>query len=283
MFKPSDAKYYAMKALERSKSDIEASNYGSVFKAPRTYNYSVDEESNLLNFSFDFADPSDPRTDEVIHNYTAAVEASKDTNTIRVSVNGQILYNGTEKLFGDTGVAPEFSARFVAVSGAFDSVDTHSIATQTFSDFVSGVSTYTDESGINKFPVNSTVTKNPFNSEISYSDIYDNNIDIGTGFLDNPRFNVVKTYSIHAHSAQPAIGNSFVLQSGHSTLPSVQVNAVADIKSGASAQNSLDFFSGLVDDYLRQHTFSGSGIITAHSYTTGENNLSIDKTLIFPI
>lgn len=280
MFSAEDAKYYASKALERSRSDFESGIYGSVFQSPKTYQYQVDEESNLLSFSFDFADPSDPRTQDVIHDYSVTVNASKDNNVIEVGVNGQVYYN-TNKLLFDTG-APETNERYLAVSGEFETINFRALAIKGFSDFIKVVTGYATSSGINSNPTTATINKDPFASNISYSYTYDNNFDISTGELINPRFSITKEHSIRTVFAEETINGGYSTQTGYITIPSLTIQGDAELRSGANAGYSLGFFSGLLENYARQYGFTGSGILTQDSFETGNGTLNINKTLIFP-
>ncbi len=280
-FTTDDAKYFAQKAVERSKSDFEEDSYGAVLQKPRSFNYDVDTGANRLGFSFDFADPSDPRTSEVKHSFTTTVNATKDSNVVSVDVAGNLIYEGTEKLFDNS--APEASARFEAVSGEFDKIDFFGLAVAGYEQFTDNIQSYAVDQSINLSPRNFNVTKNPFNSEISYNYVFDNNIDLSTGALDNPTFTINKNYSIQVHSAQPTIGNSFVVQTGHNTIPSLSLSANANVKTGESVTSALTFFSGVIEENIRKYAFNDSGIIVRSDFATGDTQISITQDIIYQI
>lgn len=282
MFTPNDAKYWASQAVARSKSPAESGFYGEVFNAPRNYEYSIDGESNLMNFSFEFVDPSDPRTKNTKHEYTASVNATKDSNTITVDVNGSISYQGFDGVF-ITG-QPETGVRFAAVSGEFEKVNQYAIAINAYKDFLDIAPVYDNNSGLNRSPISLSVTKNPFESTISYNYTFDNNIDISTGLLENARFAINKTKSILTSFAQETISNGFSVQEGYLTIPSISINASANLVSGAIAQNSLNFLSGLIGGYLDLYSdYTESGILIQNDYSTGRDNISINRGIIYKI
>lgn len=279
-FSTEDAKYYAAKSLERSKSDFESGVYGAVFNAPRTYEYTIQEDTNSLDFSFNFNDPSDPRNDEVKHTYSAQINASKDSSLIEISVNGELVYNSSAKLF-NTG-APETGARFAAVEAAFSGVDVGAIASQNFADFVDTVDGYTDLSGLGNNPVSATIDKNPFESSITYNYSYDNSFDFSTGKLKNPSITLTRNHPITVQTANPNISGGFAMYTGHETMPSIQIAANAQLQTGDAMSVASDFLSGIVDNYALKYSFGGSGIVVQDTINTGDGAISINKTIIFP-
>lgn len=287
MFTVDDAKSYASRAVERSKSDFESTAYGTVFQNPRTFEYEVDDNANTINFNFEFVDPDDPRTSPVKHEYTTNIRASKDSNVVEIDVDGELFYDATDKLFDIFN--PETGARFLAVSGEFEKVNPYSIARRTISVWVGTeanpvITGYmSDFNSINPTPTAYTVNKSPFEAKISYNASYNNNPDITTGSLENVDISFDKEYSINTVSAKPTIGNYFAVQSGYYTIPEVSVSASAEIKTGASAQESLDLFENIVEDYIEKYSFTGSGVFTSKGYATGIDNISINRSIIYPI
>jgi len=269
-FTAEDAKRVASEALTKSKSNFEQSIYGFIGKGPVSSNYEKNEIANSINFSFQFKDPSDLRGD-VLNNYTVQIGASKDSNKITATVNGELIYNGIGDLY-TTGVAIENNPRFLKVSGAFEKINPYQLALEHYSSFISlSNNIYENSTYLNSTTKEESITKNPFENSISYSYSFDNNIDPSSGTLSNCEINITDTRPIA----------STVFKDGMNGLVNQLVanRMLGEYNVQASAQNlsgSLPTLKSIANQYLTKNCK-----ITNEVSNIGENNITYSITSLY--
>ncbi len=269
-FTAEDAKSIASDALIKSKSSFEQSGYGFINKGPVSSNYDLNVSSNSINFSFQFKDPSDLRGD-VINNYTVQIAASKDSNNITASVNGELIYNGVADLYV-TGTNIENSPRFIKVNEAFNKLDPYKLALEHYSSFVSlSNNIYEISSYLNPDTIEQSVTKNPFENSISYSYSYNNNIDISNNSLNNCQISISDKRPIPSTIFKEGM-NGLVNQ-----LVSNRLLGEYSIQASSLDQSGLlPTLKNVATGYLTKKCR-----ITSESSSIGENNINYSITSLY--
>ena len=269
-FTANDAKTIASEALIKSKSNFETGVYGFVGKGPVSSNYETNATSNSINFSFQFKDPSDLRGD-VLNNYTVQIAASKDSNKITSTVNGELTYNGIGDLY-ITGTSIENSARFIKVNAALSGIDPYKLALEHYSSFISlSNNIYETSSYLNPIANEESITKNPFENSISYSYSYNNNIDPSNGTLNNCEISITDTRPIA----------STIIKEGMNGLVNQLVanRMLGEYNVQASSQNlsgSLPTLKSVANKYLTKNCK-----ITNESSNVGENNITYSISSLY--
>ncbi|MDB4314554.1 hypothetical protein N9955_00845 [bacterium] len=238
LFTPQDAKDFATNAIERSRSDYEDTVYGVLAKSPTSYNYNVDEVSNKISFGFQFKDAFNFASGNILHDYTVAVQNSKDDGVARVSVNGRVYYDTSFDIF--SGGPIETSPRFLEVDQYFSGLNTYALALTDFLEVKSGLAGSAvveydcpESNYLNEKPKSESITKDPFEPEISYSYTYDNIVDETESDLKNFKYTVNDELAIYVPTLKPSNGG-FARGFDVGKLGKISISASADIQSGQS-------------------------------------------------
>lgn len=263
-FTPAQATDVAINALVNSYSDYETGVYEFVSDGPSSFNYDLETGANLLNFSFNFSNPEnvDLINGNVVHKHSVSIGLTKDSSLANVSVNGSLAYQGIS-VISNTGVYEEGPV-FLAVTGAFETIDPYNIARTALEDFVDIATGYKfNSSYLDSTPKNFSITKDPIEKTLNYSYNYSNNVDLSQGQLNNLSLSIKDTVPIQLNSVQE-------------TISGVQASLVASRKIGQYSVSSscsnqgddLDTLKTIVSGYC-----SGSDIIS-ESFSTGQNSIS---------
>lgn len=270
MFTTVEATEFAKNALANFKDDIEENLYGQLFRGPQDYSYDVDTGSNSINFSFSFNDPTDPRNQEVIHDYNISVDASKDRSSVDVSIQGVVKYNSTNDIF--TGQSPETEIRFQKVDSGFSGISPFSIAQQGFEWFTGANLDYSDKPLKETFET-FNIDKKPFDSEINYSYNFSNGVDFFSGLLRNAEVTISTEHPFLKYGVKQTTDNSFAAQPLYDTILKKSLSIRGLINDNVNIQDALDFASGWANQY-------NSGIIIENQYQTGSNSISINRSFV---
>lgn len=194
LFSPTHAQNFALSAIERSKTSYESGIYGALAKGPTSSSYTINEEENKIDFSFNFKDPFNVRTGEIMHDYNVVVSATKDNNTLTSSIDGTLSYDSSFDIF--TGGAIETAPRYLKILSEFESLNFYALTWAKYSEFLDVVSGYETSKYLNPIPVSESVTKSPFVPSISYSLSYDNRPDLSSGELRNLKIQITDSLPI---------------------------------------------------------------------------------------
>lgn len=273
MFTPEDAKVLAQQSVARTKSSIEQSLYGEVFREPNSFSYNVNTGSNSISFDFSFLDPSDPYSQDIIHEYSVGVAATKDRSSVGVSLDGSVRYNSWKNPF--TGSSPELETRFTQVSQTYSGVNHYALASEGFSWFSNTNLPYS-KNALNPYLEEYSVQKKPFNSEISYNYNYSNGIDIFSGYLRNAQVSIETEHPISKYSIKPTTDNSFGVQELYTTLTRKTVNVRGVVNSNVNIQDAILFVSGWSNQYNTE-----KGILSQDEINTGDGVIVLSKQYIY--
>lgn len=270
MFDSEKAKIFAQNSLSSFKIDLEDSFYGQVFREPNSYNYDIDTGSNSISFSFSFKDPTDPRNQEVIHNYDISVDASKDNGSVSVSLKGDVSYNSLLNPF--TGSSPELETRFQKVNSGFNEINFYALAQEGFSWFT-GVDLPYKKSPLNTQIEQFNIEKRPFDSQITYTYNYNNSIDIFSGFLENAQVSISTNHPFTKYGIKPTTDNSFSVQPLYDTILQKSINIQGNVSADRDVDDAISFVSGWANQY-------NSGLLVSDRQETGNRRISISKTFV---
>lgn len=273
LFTKEQATEFAKNALLNSKANFETSLYGSIVQEPRTYSYEYNSGSNLISFNYDFGDASEPILDEVIHKYTTSIQATKDSAIISVSVNGNISYNKIDNI--NTGSNPEQEYRFLKVNEYFNKINPFAIASEGFNDFNQPNTGYLNNK-LNSSIKSFNITKNPFLATIDYDYSYDNGIDYFSGLLLNAAVSIKTDREFIKYAVSPTIDNSFAVQNLYTSNKRVSISVEGDVEESKNMQSALNIVSGFIQKYA-----SPNGFLIQNDITTGNRNISVNKSFFF--
>jgi hypothetical protein len=270
MFSPTQATNLALNAVEQSRSSYESGIYGFVNKGPATFNYDVDEAANTINFSFQFKDPTDLRSNEVIDNYTVFVSASKDSNNLQVSVNGNLTYNGAFDIF--TGGSIVSGARFAKLEAALTGINPYKIALEHYSDFLDVAPQYENVKYLSPLPIAESIKKNPFEPSIAYSYEYNNAIDYTSGLLRNYTFDITDEKPLtKVNVKQSVIG--FATQ----TVVNRSLGQMSIRSSCAEPATGLPIIRNITSGLLGNKNCQ----ISSEEYTTGDSTIDYSISALY--
>jgi hypothetical protein len=268
-FTPNHAKTLAYEATKNSKSNFEASIYGHIQKGPTSYNYTVNEMANKIDFAFEFKDPD--KTSEYKNEVNVSVSASKDSSTVTVSVNGTLTYVSSADAFNSANI--ENSVKFTKLQTYFATLNFYGMALRGFQDFCAEFPVYDDGGYLNPTPKSENTNKNPYAPSISYEFSYTNDSDLSKS-LRNLQISATDNRPITISSVQESV-NGFAIQSNYiKKLGSVDANASCDNDAG-SLGALQSFLEGL---------FRSRGKIcklTSKSSTTSNDSISCSFNSIY--
>lgn len=271
-FTPDQATEFARNSALRAKVDEEELLYGEILKGPNSYQYDFDTGSNSIAFSFDFSDPTDYRTGDVIHDYSLSFSASKDENSVEGSINGVVKYDSINDIF--LTEVPEDEERYQKVEAFFSGISPFSILQQNYLYFNS------DSVNYNKNPLNDSfakldINKNPFESSIDYTYTANNKLDFFSGMFENVDLKIETEHPITTYFAEQTTDSSFAVQSTHDTLERRTITFNGQLASNA------DLISGIniAENYISQYSGDSSYLLT-DDISTGLRNVSITKKYV---
>ena len=271
-FTKDQATDFAKQSVVLSKIQYEEVLYGDVLREPQTYNYNVDTGSNSISFSFAFADPTDPRTGDVINDYSSSIDANKDSYLVNVSLKGELKYNTTNDIFLTD--SPETEDRYKKVEAELSGVNFFALAQQSFNWFNEANLVYS-QLPLNDVEQQLTVNKKPFQAAIDYQYSYSNTKDIFSGLFRNPTATIETDHPILKHGITQTTDKSFAVQELYDTLKRVNVTMNGDLASGVTMATAIDYVSGWMNQYSTQE-----GTITQDSIQTGNGKLSMTKSYV---
>jgi hypothetical protein len=269
-----DATNFARNSVVRSKIPYEESLYGAVVRGPRTYSYTLDTGSNNISFSFEFVDPTNIRTGDVLHDYATSISTSKDDPFSSVSVNGSVYYASNRDIFSTT--QPETEQRWKKVDSYFSGVNPFLIAQEHFNLFKDPSLAY-NLNDLNDVISTYNVSKNPYGSIIEYDFSYSNRPDLFSGMFRDISLTIETTHPILAYSIEPTTDNSFAVQEAFSTIERKSVSLNASLNSGVNFNTALSY----VNSWVLQYSGQGA-ILTENSLQTGSNTFSLTKSFAKP-
>jgi len=269
-----DATDFAKNSLIRSKIPYEDSLYGEVLREPVGYNYEVDTGSNSIEFSFSFSDPTNPRTGDVLHDYSTSLETSKDSPFSTATVNGRVYYNTNRDIF--TTNLPETEQRWKKVDAYFSGVNPYLVTQQHFDWFKSESLPY-NFSPLNDVYTTFDITKSPFEAEIDYSYSYSNKPDYFSGLLKDVSLTIETIYPIPNYNIQPTTDNSFSVQETFDSIERKSISLNASLNTGVTFTTALNY----VNAWLLQYSGNGA-VLTRNSLETGSNSFSLNKAFAKP-
>lgn len=270
MFTPTQAKNLALNAVEQSRSVYETGIYGFVNQGPNTFNYDVDEDANTINFAFQFKDPTDQRSTEVFNNYTVSVNASKDSNTIKVSVNGDLTYNGVFDIF--TGGNVVSGSRFAKLEEALTGIDPYKIALEHYSDFLDVAPQYEEVKYLNPLATAESIKKSPFVPAINYSYEFDNSTDYSSGLLRNFTFNITDSKPLTKVNVKES-----VIGFASQTIVNRSLGEISIKSSCAEPATGLSLLKGITSGLLGAKKCQ----ISSEEYTTGDSTIDYSISALY--
>lgn len=272
-FTKQQAKDFAKNSLAQSKCFFENNLYGSIFQEPRTYSYNLNTGSNTIDITYNFEDPTDTRLDEVLHDYTTSIQATKDSALISASVNGNIYYNKTNN--PNTGGSPEIEYRFAKVNEYFNKINPFALAVEGYSFFNEVNSDYT-KTNLSNSVVSYNVSKNPFESTISYDYDYNNNVDFFNGNLLNPSITISTQQEFVKYGINQTIDNSFAVQNLYTSNKQISVSVNGAKPLNKTYEEILNSISGYIEQFSKPN-----GFVIKDDISSGESTISVSKTFFF--
>jgi hypothetical protein len=257
------AQEFARKTLEKSKSSYESGVYGVLARGPSSFNYTVNEQENKIDFGFQFRDPFSIRSGDVLHDYNVSVTASKDANTLVTSIDGTFSYDGAFDLFAGANI--ESGARYLKVIQAFENENFYNLAFAQYSGFLNVISGYETSKYLNPIPITESVTKNPFAQNIVYSYSYDNKVDYSSGQLKNLTFSITDSLPISRTRIDES-NNGFATQETVSRV----LGRISVTSSAQESASKLGLLSGVASQFL----IGKNCQIFENNWTTGDSSIN---------
>jgi hypothetical protein len=272
-FTKQQATDFARNVLSQSKSSFENNLYGSIFQEPKTYSYNLDSGSNVVDFTYNFGDPTDTRLDQVLHDYTTSIQVAKDAALINVSVNGQVYYNKTDN--PNTGGSPEIEYRFTKVNEYFNKINPFAIALEGYGFFNEANSNYS-KSNLSNSVVSYNVSKNAFESKIDYDYNYNNNVDFFNGNLLNPTIDISTNQEFVKYGVNQTIDKSFAVQNLYTSNKQISVSVQGQKPLNKTYNQILTSISGYIEQFSKPN-----GFVIQDDISSGESTISVSKTFFF--
>jgi hypothetical protein len=259
MFTALQAMNQATISVEKSKSSQESNFYEIIKRGPTSSSFEKNEIDNSISFTYTFSDAFNEG--EVIHDYTVSVSASKDSAIITVSIDGEIIYKGTDNPYD--GEEIEDWPRYLEIDQKFQEINPYNLAVQEYKEFFSVFDDFDGNSYLDPEPLSESITKSPFVPSISYSYSYSN----------KPNSNL-NNLTLEYTDEKPIIRIDLV-----ETLGGFQENETSILGKktvSASAQESaasLSQLRGIVNDYLTDGCFTFD-----ESSSESDNSISYAKS-----
>lgn len=247
LFTPDQATQVAINAVKNSTSSFESGCYTFVDRGPKTISYDVDTGSNSVSFKYSFADPDNlEQQGNVMHKRSSSVDASKDDSKIRVSVNGELNYNGPFDVLG-TG-DPATGERFKQVNARFSGVAANSgflnLAIEALDVFTGDATGYHISGNfLNPEPLDKTINKIPAESKITYAVSFDNRVDLSSGTLSGLKVSIKDKKPLEISGIVPSLVGFAKQKIYNRRAGEINVSATCEADTG-SLQNLIDVASG---------------------------------------
>ena len=241
----SKAQAIALEYLSESKSTEE--NYSLADLTADGFSYDVNEKSNSVEFSFSLVqeDQSQIINNNVLHKYTVDFSISKENGSfITASVNGTLSYFGIDNPI-QVG-EEENSARWLAVSAAFDTIDPYAVAITNYNTYkleLGSVYDFSQAQILSPKEKSSNINKSLESTTISYTYAYDDKFDFGAGTnLKDLKISLTNTRSISKEVPIETIAGF------HSQLVSNKTKGAFGVSASASNEASdLPVLIGVAD------------------------------------
>jgi hypothetical protein len=231
----SKAQTIALEYLNESKSDKE--NYSAANLTADQFSYDINEKDNSIKFSFSLVqeDQSQVINGNVIHKYSVDYSVSKESGSfITASVNGSLSYFGVDNPI--QAGEEENSARWVAVSSAFDTINPYAIASTNYNDYKIELGQIYDLSTTQALSPNYksyNIQKSLKSTTITYSYTYNDKFDYGAGTnLKNLKITLNNNLSISKVVPLETVAGF------HSQVVSNKVRGVFGVTASASNEDA---------------------------------------------
>jgi len=195
----SKAQAIALEYLSESKATKE--NYSIADLTADGFSYNINEKANTMGFSFSLVqeDQSQIINGNVLHKYSVDFSISKENGSfITASVNGSLSYFGVDNPI--QAGEEENSARWLAVSSAFNTINPYAIASTNYNDYKIEVGSIYDLSttqSLSPKEKNYNIQKSLKSTTINYSYTYNDKFDFGAATnLKNLKISLTNTLSI---------------------------------------------------------------------------------------
>lgn len=226
----SKAQDIALEYLSESKSTEE--NYSLANLTADGFSYNVNEKANTVDFSFNLVqeDASQIINTNVLHKYTVDFSISKENGSfITASVNGTLSYFGIDNpiQLGEE----ENSARWLAVSAAFDTVDPYAVAFTNYNNYkleLGSVYDLSQAQTLSPKEKSYNINKSLESTTINYTYVYDDKFDFGAGTnLKNLKINLTNSLPISKRTPIKTVAGFHSQVVSNKTKGSFEVNASA--------------------------------------------------------
>ena len=177
----SKAQTIALEYLSESKATGE--NYSIADLTADGFSYNINEKANTMGFSFSLVqeDQSQIINGNVLHKYSVDFSISKEKGSfITASVNGSLSYFGVDNPI--QAGEEENSARWIAVSSAFNTIDPYAAASTNYNNYKIEVGSIYDLSATQSLSPkekNYNIEKSLKSTTINYSYTYNDKFDFG--------------------------------------------------------------------------------------------------------
>ena len=247
IFTANQAQEVAVNAVVSSLSDFESGAYTFINRGPKSVSYNIDTGTNKIDFSYQFSDPANlDQEGNVLHTKSASVAASKDESTIKVTVQGELKYNGVFDIFS-TG-DPTTGERFKEIDAQYSGIENNSgflnLAIEALQDFREDATGYHISGDyINPEPISKSINKDPSQSLIGYSAQFDNRIDLSSGTLSGLKVSIDDKRPIELSGIVPSIAGFAKQKIMDRTAGEYQISATCEASTG-DLQTLIDVVSG---------------------------------------
>tara|TARA_R110002051_G_scaffold214939_1_gene279645 strand:- start:3243 stop:4850 length:1608 start_codon:yes stop_codon:yes gene_type:complete len=247
IFTADQAQEVAINAVVSSLSDFESGAYTFIDRGPKSVSYNIDTGTNKIDFSYQFSDPANlDQEGNVLHTKSASVAASKDESTIKVTVQGELKYNGVFDIFstGDPATGERFKEIDAQYSGIINNSGFLNLAIEALKDFREDATGYHISGDfINPEPISKSITKSPAQSVIGYSAQFDNRIDLSSGTLSGLKVTIDDKRPIELSGIVPSLGGFAKQKIMNRTAGEYQVSATCEASTG-DLQTLINVVSG---------------------------------------
>jgi hypothetical protein len=160
MFSKEDARDVLVDYIAKSKSNTEDGKYPFFPRLPDSSSYTEKEDSNTIEFTFQF-DNLESEDEDIIHEYAVTYEENSDSGVKTATISGTVRYVGTNNPFNPSVDGdPSTSVRFGLVKSFFNSISPFGI--------LNGLAPFQISDDLK----NSSVSKKPYEFSIDYSFSY---------------------------------------------------------------------------------------------------------------
>jgi hypothetical protein len=271
LFTPDNAKTVAGNLIQRSKASQEENLYGELVSNPTSYNYNINDVENKIDFTFQFRNPFNIKESDVLNTYSVNISASKDSNTLTASINGELTYDSSFDIFSNQPI--ESSPRYLKIEAALNSINFYNLVSQRYSDFIQLTNNiYETSNYLNQNPTSTKITKNPYKPSISYSYSYDNRVDYSNGQLKDLQFSISNSLPIPITEILESNNGFTTQQTISKTLGQVTING---------SSNDDESKMGTLKSVLEAIPRNTSCQDISSSKTTSDSSISYSKSFYY--